>query len=341
MSSIPANLASPSIIADSFEFTNSIDEMRKSSKKKNPGRILLPLLFDPEYISTEVNPITGDKYHKYKLKTLDASGIRYEVQALDFGDYIISSIDENGDPIVEIIERKTISDLIASFTATASTGPGAKKGKIRIDKQVEKCIEGTKYYENARVSLLIEDYYQCRFDFSQEGLGIWIPYKDTYSTTKVDREGNPVFLFASYSKRLINPASLLGKIASIERKGVAIIRCGGANHAYRIIMDMINRVPTEKRAFIQAIRRKPSRMDPHEETEFFIQGAPQVAGGISRRLLEKYPRPIDMFTTIASASTAEDVGVRGFGKAKFDAFKALLTRRFGENAANPPAESKE
>jgi len=315
-----------------MEITNSIDSNREEMKRQRNAPITLPLLLDPEFIGVEKNPITGDKCNKFALKTLDVAGIIYDIQALDFGDYIIPSTDDDGEPIIEIIERKMMTDLIGSFTSTPSMkkpGKSGKKGKIRLDDQITKCLDGAaEYFDNARVSLLIEDYYDCRFDFSDKGLGVWIQRSESFSKNKTDREGKPIFNFVGYSKRLINPASVLGKIDSIARRGVNIIRCGGASHAYRVIMGMINRKTTSSRVDVSALRRKPSHMQPNDEILFHIQGIPGIASGISRRMVEKYPTLINLYNVIATSSDAAAVGVKGFGKNKFDVAKGLLTREY-------------
>ena len=328
---IESRATHPAIIFDSYEISNSIDKNREGNKRGKGSNVILPLLFDPEFVGMETNQITGDKYPKYVLKTLDAANIAYDIQPLDFRDYIIPSIDDDGDPVVEVIERKTVTDLIGSFTSTASVKNAGKKGKIRVDIQVDKCVKrANEYFDNARVSLLIEDYYNCRFDFTENGLGVWIQKSESFSKNKTDREGRPIFNFVGYSKRLINPASLLGKIREIEHKGVNIIYCGGANHAYRKIMDMVNRATASNRVPVQAIRRKPSRMDPDDEILFHLQGSPGVAGGMSYRLLDKYPVLIDLYTAIARANDADDLGIKGFKAGKFEPFKGMLTRKFGK-----------
>ena len=335
----------PAIIIDSNEITNSIDSNREEMKKQKNAPITLPLLLDPEFAGAETNPITGEKCNKFVLKTLEIAKIPYAIQTLDFADYIIVSIDEYGDPIIEIIERKTMTDLIGSFTATASVKkPGksgsGKKGKVRIDDEITKCLNGAAtYFDNARVSLLIEDFYNCRFDFSEKGLGVWIQRSESFSKNKTDRKGKPIFNFVGYSKRLINPASVIGKIDAIAHRGVNIIRCGGASHAYRIVMGMINRKATGTRVDVAALRRKPSHMQPDEEILFHLQGTPGIAGGLSIKLIKKYPKLIDLYNAIASTTSASDIGIKGFGQVKFDAFRGMLTRKYaGGDDGDPHPE---
>jgi ERCC4-type nuclease len=305
------------VLVDTREITNSIDE---SKMAKNP-KVLMPLLLDPEFIGREKNEQTGKSYQKFKLKNFETLGIEYSVETLVFVDYIVETVDANDDPLVDIWERKTVTDLIGSMTAVQG------KGKIRIDDEIGKCMKGGELYygDGYRVSLVIEDFYECRFDFSEEGLGVWVPYRINYSSKKVDSKNRPVYSNAWYSKRLIHPAALLAKIASFEKMGVNIIRCGGAHHAYKLLIDEITGVK-KKKSSLRAIRLKPTEMNmtTSQLMEFFLQGLPGIGGVTARDLLAKEPVPIKLLNAIASASDPADIGVKGYGPITLDANKNIL-----------------
>jgi ERCC4-type nuclease len=296
----------------------------------------MPLLFNPKFVGREHDPITGESRQNFKLENLDKLGIEYEVRSLPYGDYIIQTIDEHDDPIIDIKERKTVADLIGSF-ASASM---ANKGKIRIDDQITRCLEGRKNYDNARVTLLIEDFYEVKFDFSDEGLGVWIPYKISYSTSKKDRSDKPVYSFASYSKRLINPTALLAKIDAIRARGVQVVLCGGAHHAYKHVIDLMTKVPDDKKIGVKAIRQKPSRMSINDQILFFLQGIPGIAGTFSLELLKRRPVPIDLLNWIAGAQGADDIGIPQYGDMKFSKSKTLLTTAYDFSIEKPKSGVK-
>jgi hypothetical protein len=220
------------------------------------------------------------------------------------------------EPVIEIIERKTMNDLISSFTTSMG------KGEIHLKKEIDKAIKGTELYDNARVNLLIEDFYECRFDFSTESYGVWTTFKKSYGK-KLDGKNKPVYSFISYSRRAIHPNAILSLLQSLENGGVNIIRCGGANHAYNIVMDMITKIPEEKRISIRALRRKPVAMEPNDNSRFILEGFPGVAGNLADSALAVHGSLDAWFSALSNAETAEQMRVRGFGKARFYAMKKI------------------
>lgn len=315
-----------SMVVDLFEITNSIDSLRAKPKRKK--KVLMPLLFDPEFIGKKKNEITGKVDMEYKLKNLDTIGIKYMVRPLHYGDYIISSLDEGGNPDVKIVERKTMADFLGSFTGFQG------KGKIRIDEEIRKCIEGAnRDYKNASVSLLIEDFYECNFDNSEDGLGVWIPTWKWYDSKKKDKKKRSYYKKVGYTRRNIHPNALLKKIESFEMKGVDVIRCLDAADAYKTLINMVMKGNDRKGERLRAVRRKPSSMDPQEELFFIMEGFQNTGPVLARSILEKYGTVGNFLVSLQSASCKDDIGVKGFGKKTFNYYKDVLSRNYEKKDA--------
>ncbi len=307
------------MLIDTMEIVNSIDE----SKQRKRPRTLMPLLFDPEFTGRVHDPVSGTSRQTFKLKNLDLLGIRYSVEPLPFGDYIIPVIND-GVPSVVIIERKTMADLISSFASAPATG--TRDGKIRLDKEIEKCIDGKEQYDDATVELLVEDFYECRLDFSDEGRGVWIPTWQKYSTKEenLDREKRPYYMTAGYTRRAIHPGALLAKLEAIKKKGVDVVLRGGALDAYKYVIDMVQPVPD--RDYIRPTRQKPKYDSIDDERAFILQGFSGIGGAIAGRIVQKFGSLIDAFNAIVASPDAASIGIKGLHDKAFTHAKDVLSR---------------
>jgi len=199
-----------------------------------------------------------------------------------------------GDFIVQsarlIVERKTMGDLIHTWIK------GDPKGKLRLETQIQLCLDS---YPDARVALLIEDYYNSILDFKNRC--IWIP---TYDNIKQSQRGNP-YRQAGYYKVGLNPKSLLGKLDAMEARiaravdnprdafnRLEIIRCSGAEHAVEWFMkEVAGATGTVQRRTIRVHRVKRAFTDLRDKQLFFLEGLPEIGPKTSTKLLEVYGTP--------------------------------------------------
>lgn len=307
-------------LVDSMEIANCL----KGRAKRKRGETIMTDLFDPVFSHRETDEM-GKSYQVFKLLNIEKLGIKYKVAQLAFGDYVYPMMRDDGSQYVKIIERKTMSDFIGSFAGSVKAGQG-KKSKIRIDTQTDDCIKlGEEMYGDVEIELYIEDYYECRFDFTEENWGVWIQTWKNYSTKNTDRSGKPFYMSAGYSRRAIRPSSIFGKIREIEHKGVTVVKCGGAQDAYsRIIQDIVKTDESKARG-IHAIRRKPKNMEISDNQVFLVEGLPGFGGGMAAKALEMYPRPIDLFNKLVEAADPKDINIPRLGKRQFLPSKKVLT----------------
>lgn len=220
------------------------------------------------------------------VKYLDKHGIPYNTISLTEtgGDYIIQDKKT-------VIERKTVADFLGSWLY------GSKKGKIRIEDQIDLAIRS---YENCRIVLMIEDYYRCMLDY---GRGcIWIP---KYQSIK-----RHSFRQMGFSKRKVNPKSLTGKLSALESKydELEILRCSGGKHALQwFIEELSDEKKDAKRKYIKVHRVKRKSEDITEQRLFFLEGLPNIGGATSKKLLEAYGTPMDAINDIDNWLTNQDL----------------------------------
>ena len=325
------------MLVDSREITNCLKN--RTSGKKGASLIMTDL-FDPVFSHREEEPVTKKSYQVFKLLNIEKLGIAYKVVQLPFGDYIFPVIKEDGRRVVKIWERKTLTDLMGSFAGSVEVGSG-KKSKKRLDVQLkDDVVLGEEYYDEVEVNLLIEDYYECRFDFSENNWGVWIPTWKKYKEDKLDREKKPYWMSMGYSRRAMHPNSILGKIRSLEERGIKIsedeykpinvIKCGGAQHAYKTLLDEILPSKDVKTKGVRATRRKAKDMKISENQRFLLEGLPGFGGGMAQKTLEIHQRPIDFFNKLVAANEPKELGIPRFGTRQFEPSKKVLMENYIE-----------
>lgn len=317
-------------LVDASEVTNCLTG--RSKRKRDD--VIMTDLFDPVFSHREEDAVTGTSYQVFKLQNIEKLGISYKVIQLQFGDYIFPAM-MDGRTVVKIYERKTVSDLVGSFTGPVKIGSG-KGSKVRIDEQLKDDWNlGEQFYGDIEVNLLVEDFYECRFDFSKDNWGVWIPTWKNYKNDKTDREGRPFYMAMGYSRRSVHPNAFLGKIHSLETRGIEVsrdvfkpvnvIKCGGAQHAYDTIMEEILPPVKTRTDGIRPVRRKPRDMPVPDNQIFFLEGLPGFGGGMARKALEKYPVPIDFLNKLVAAKDASEIDIPRFGKRQFEPSRKVLS----------------
>jgi len=219
---------------------------------------------------------------------------------------VISLVHVGGDYVIQsakvVIERKTMADFIHTWLH------GSKKGKIRLEDQLEKALET---YPDAKVILAIEDYYRCLLDY--EGKCVWIP---TYEYKKGQKQRT-----VGYYKIGVNPKSLKGKIKAlknrIERSNnnsndsfnrLEIKKFFGGNHMLEWFLGLMKGSDDKKRTSIKVHRIKKKSANLREQQLFFLEGLPNIGGKTSLRLLNKFKKPIDALLKIKEWKSYPELG---------------------------------
>jgi len=167
-----------------------------------------------------------------------------------------------------------------------------------------------------RVALLIEDYYNCIFDFA--GRCIWIP---TYDSIKQSQRGKP-YRQSGYYKLRVNPKSVIGKLESLEARiaraadndrdnfdRLEIVRCSGAEHALEwFLKESAGASDTVQRRTIRVHRVKRAFTDVRDKRLFFLEGIPEVGPMTSTRLLDAYGTPKNALEHISEWKDNQDLG---------------------------------
>jgi len=237
---------------------------------------------------------------------LDEFGISYEYMDLVQlgGDYVLPKQEK-------VIERKTIQDLVGSFTR------GGRKGKRRLDIQLQLCKDT---YPNAKITLLIEDFYMAQFDYVTGC--VWVPFKtDRWKSEKKwgtmtfqkqssestemqfpkkiytatgtligDISTEPLRQFQIGKSVRIYPNALFGKLVSLERKieGLEIVKCTNGVHASKWIIEQLQGSTKQGSHRMTPMRQKRAFSSIPEQQRFVIEGNPGISATMGDRILKKY-----------------------------------------------------
>lgn len=183
--------------------------------KRNP----IPML--PTYLEYE----KSDADHPV-LRRLMTDGITYQVHDLPDAEYLVRSRTGAG---VAALKRLTVFELALAWR------------KQSFDGVENQCRNLMASYTSQRIELMLEDYYGCQFDNQREC--IWAPSRVQYSDKTDPNNAKPKYLFMTYKRIDIAPATFMDAVHHLEAVGIQIRRFQRAEELYQYIRFLIHSVP--------------------------------------------------------------------------------------------------
>ncbi len=235
---------------------------------------------------------------KHLMSILDKENVRYVIKKIPIGDVL--------GPEGVVVERKTVNDLV-------NTLKGSSSGVPRLTRQLDALLQYEKPY------VLIENILAIRRN-PMKGC-IYVPF-----STK--RTKNKPFFVTMERASFIHPSSLDALIASIEERGIGVLRGFNAMHSAGLLFGVLSSeeaLREKKGQRLPVIRTRKGSGNQNESQEFFIAGLPRINVVRAKELLEKYGTPYETLMRVDEWGDIPGIGAKTIAAAKKILFSQYVT----------------